>query len=102
MAQPRGSEDHRVVIELSEVFARLLRERPGAARGEGHAALVGASRVRGQITAAVGGADFEPGIAIERSLKDQVRQGDRRFEWIADHILEHAVALEPAGGPELV
>ena len=47
------------------------------------------------------GADLEPGIAIERSLKDQVRQSDRRLEWIADHILEHAVAFEPAGNAQL-
>src|SRR6516225_6482958 len=69
MAQPLGSEDHRVVIELSEVFARLLRECPGAARGEGHAALVGASGIRGQISSPMGGADLEPGKAIERSSK---------------------------------
>src|SRR5215472_10384109 len=46
------------------------------------------------------GADLEPGKGIERSLKNQVRQSDRRLQRVAYHILQHPVALKPAAGAE--
>ena len=45
VAQPLRGEDHRVVIELLQVFARLLVERLGAPRGESHAALIRAGGI---------------------------------------------------------
>src|SRR5712671_5964096 len=40
-------------------------------------------------------ADLEPGAGIERSLENQVRQRDRRFERVTDDVFQHAVPLEP-------
>src|ERR1700757_4732137 len=46
------------------------------------------------------GADLETGIGIERSLENQMRQSDRRFERVADHVVQHAVPFEAAGSAE--
>src|SRR5689334_8983475 len=43
------------------------------------------------------GNDLEPGEAIERSLKDQVLQGDCSVERIADGVRQPAIALETLG-----
>src|SRR5690348_9332372 len=43
----------------------------------------------------MGAADLETGELVERSLEDQVRQRDRRFERVADDVGEPAAALEP-------
>jgi len=49
----------------------------------------------------MGSADLEPGIGIERPLENQVRESDRRLQRVADHILQHTVALEPARDAQL-
>src|SRR5438132_2979399 len=95
-----GREHDVVVVQLPEILRGLLLEWPvlgaGASIGEGQTALIGAPRVRGEVAAAVRGADLEPGEAIERSLEDQVRERDGRLERVADHVRQQAVALEPA------
>ena len=40
----------------------------------------------------MGGADLEPGKAVERAFEDQVRERDGGLERIADDIVEPAVA----------
>src|SRR5579885_2850439 len=42
------------------------------------------------------GANLHPGEAVERALEDQVRQGDRGFERVADRVGQQAAAFEPA------
>src|SRR5207237_7562168 len=69
-------------------------------RGEGHAALIRAGGVGGQIPAGMSRADLEPGIVIERSFENQMRQSDRRFERVADNVVQPAVPFEPPGGVE--
>jgi hypothetical protein len=55
------------------------------ARGRhGSRGLIG--RVGRQVAAAVGGADLEPGEAIQRALKDQVRERDGGVERVADDV----------------
>src|SRR5216683_4069451 len=49
----------------------------------------------------MGSADLEPGIGIERPLENQVRESDRRLQRVTDHVLQHAVPFEPAGGAHL-
>src|SRR3954469_24240354 len=56
--------------------------------------MVAACGIGAEIAAAMRGNDLEPGEAIERSLEDQVLQGDRGVEWIADGVRQPAVALE--------
>ena len=97
VTQPFGCKDHRVVIELPQVFGRLLLERLGAPRGEGQATLIGAGGIGREISAGMSSADLQSGVAIERSLENQVRQCDGRFERIADHVVQHTVPFEPAG-----
>src|SRR5437660_2235268 len=96
-----GREHDVVVVQLPEILRGLLLEWPvlgaGASIGKGQAALIGAPRVRGEVAAAVRGADLEPGEAVERALEDQVRERDGRLERVADHVVEQAVALEAVG-----
>lgn len=49
-----------------------------------------------QEAAAVRGTDLEPGKAVQRAFKDQVRQGDGGFEGVADGVGQQAAAGEPA------
>ena len=98
-ASPR--EDDGVVVELAQVLGGLLLERARAAVGEGGEDRVGPRAVGGQIAAAVGRADLEPGEAVQRALEDQVRERDGGLQGIADGVGEHAVALEPAGRLQL-
>src|SRR5262249_33373218 len=80
---------------------RLLLERARHATGKRRLHRVRARGVRGQVTAAVRGADLEAGEAIERALEDQVREGDRGLERIADGVRQETVAAEPARALEL-
>src|SRR5438132_8791931 len=59
--------------------------------------MVAARGVGAEIAAAMRGNDLEPREAIERSLEDQVLQGDRGVERIADGVRQPAVALETLG-----
>ena len=70
VAQPLRREDQRVVIELPQVFGRLLLERFGAPRGERDAALIRPGGVGGQIAAGMSSADLQPRVGIECSLKN--------------------------------
>jgi hypothetical protein len=51
--------------------------------------------VGGQKTSSVGRTDLQAREAIERALKNQMREGDCGLWWIADHVAEVAVAFEP-------
>src|ERR1700719_296334 len=70
VAQPLRREDQRVVIELPQVFGRLLLKRFGAPRGERDAALIRPGSVGGQVAAGMSSADLQPRIGIECSLKN--------------------------------
>src|SRR5512133_1963636 len=59
--------------------------------------MVAARGVGAEIAAAMRGNDLESGKAIERSLEDQVLQGDRGIERIADGVRQPAIALETLG-----
>src|SRR6266850_5813249 len=59
--------------------------------------MVAARGVGAEIAAAMRGNDLEPGEAIERSLEDQVLQGDSGVERITDGVRQPAVALETLG-----
>src|SRR6266404_7808059 len=100
-----GREHQRVEIELIEIAARLLLElnvRVTILRRD-EAGMVATRRVGAEIAAAVRGDDLQAGEAIERALEDQMLQGDRRIERIADGVREPAVALEaPQGNAELM
>src|SRR5262249_34491597 len=97
VTQSLGCENHRVVVELPQVFARLHFEGLGASIGKGHAALIGSAGIGRKISAGMRSADLEPRKGIERSLKNQLRKRDRRFERVADHVFQHPVTLEPSG-----
>ena len=94
--QRLGREDDGVVVELLQIFGRLLLQRhAGAAVREGDADGVRARRVERQIAAAVRRANLQAGEAVERAFIDQMRQRERGLERIADGVFEPAVALEP-------
>jgi hypothetical protein len=59
--------------------------------------MVAARCVRAEIAAAMRCNDLEAWEAIERSLEDQVLQGDRGIERIADGVRQPAIALETLG-----
>ena len=44
----------------------------------------------------MGGADLQSRKAIERAFEDQMRQGDRRLERVADRVGQQAAAIQPA------
>src|SRR6202043_1983580 len=61
------------------------------------AGMVTARRIGTEIAATMRGKDFQAREAVERSLENQVLQGDRGVERIADRIRQPAVALEALG-----
>src|SRR5260221_4915356 len=79
----------RLLLELNVQVTILRRDEAG---------MVATRRVGAEIAAAVRGDDLQAGEAIERALEDQMLQGDRRIERIADGVREPAVALEAAQG----
>src|SRR5215475_8959430 len=42
------------------------------------------------------GADLEAREAVERPFEDQMRQGDRGFEWVADGVRQETISGQPA------
>src|SRR3954467_12835631 len=99
MAEALRCEYHGVEIELVEIFGRLFLQRDVriAVLRRHEACMVAARGVGAEIAAAMRGNDLEPGEAIERSLEDQVLQGDRGVERIADGVRQPAIALETLG-----
>src|SRR5262245_21232701 len=43
------------------------------------------------------GADLQPGEGVEGTFEYQMRQSDCRLERVAYHVLQYAVAFQPAG-----
>src|SRR5262245_16337551 len=67
-------EHDRVIIELPQIFGRLLFQwHAGATLGEIPADGIGARGIGAEIAAAMGRADLEPWKAIEGTFEDQVR-----------------------------
>src|SRR5712671_2232406 len=95
MAQRFGREDDRIVVELAQVLGRPFLQRLRTTVRKSHAAGIRSRGVGGQVAAAVGRADLEPGEAVERSFEDQVRERDRRLERIADDVGQAAAASQP-------
>src|SRR5262249_45079822 len=100
---PQGlrREDDRVEVELTEILRRLLLQGAGHAVGKGRLHRVRARRVRRQVAAAVRGADLEARVAVERSFENEMREGDRGLERVADRVGEQTVAAEPPGSLQL-
>ena len=59
--------------------------------------MVAARGIGAEIAAAMRGDDLQSGKAIERAFEDQVLQGDRGVERIADRVRQPAIALETLG-----
>src|SRR5215475_8192064 len=91
-------EHDRIEIQLaaSEIFGRLfLRQGPDPVR-EGRDHRVRAVGIGRQETAAMRGADLEAWEAVERPFKNQMRQGNRGFERVADRVRQQTSAGQPA------
>src|ERR1700682_5185620 len=59
--------------------------------------MITARGVGAEIAAAMRGNDLEAREAVERSLEDQMLQGNRGVERIADGVRQPAIALEALG-----
>src|SRR4029453_14984919 len=86
---------------MTQILGGLLLELSRAAVGEGGEDGVRARPVGGQIPPAVGGADLEPGEAVEGAVEDQMRERDGGLEGVADGIGEQAITLEPGRALQL-
>src|SRR5688500_1690334 len=94
MPQGLWREDERVEEELLEVLARPSLERDAALLWKHPATIVRPCRVRPEIAAPVCRADLEHREAIERALEDEVRQRERGFQRVPDHVSERATPLD--------
>src|SRR4051794_26192564 len=94
-----GTEDQGVKIKLLEVFSRLLFQRDIriACRRVDETGVIRPVGVGWQNPTAVGRDNLETWEAVERALKDQVRQRDRRLGWQANRVREPAIAFETLG-----
>src|SRR5258708_584727 len=93
MAQTLRREHDRVAIELLlEIFAGMFFY--GLASITEFGAMIRAACVRRQIATAVRSADFQAGVAVQRSLKNQVSERDGCLQRIADYIGEESVTLK--------
>src|SRR5262245_6963650 len=96
MPQRLGGEDQRVKIELTQVLSgTFLQRRLAAAVGKGQTPVIRPGTVRRQVPTAMGGTELQARKAIQRPLKNEMGEGNRSFEWIADNVGQQAVALEP-------
>ncbi len=95
VSQALVAKDHRIEIELFEIPAGWLSYRP-AQLGRPVAANVGAANVRREVAAPVGGADLHAREAVERPFEDQMRQGDRGLERVADRVRQETIPGQPA------
>src|SRR5262245_48273284 len=94
MPQPFSSEHHRVEVQLLQVLARFLLILVRALGRKRDAALVEATDVRRQKPARVSATELQSRESIERAFKNQMRQRDRRFERISNHVGQKSIALE--------
>ncbi len=89
-----GGEDQRVEIELPQILGGVFLERGLVAVFRKHQALVirpvGVGR---QVAASMSRAELEAWKTIQCSFENQMRERDGGFEWIADHVGQHAVAF---------
>src|SRR6516162_572689 len=98
MAHSFGPEHDRVEVELLEVLRGCLLDgtvrAAGAKVGPGGTPEVPTPDVRRQKAAGMCSDDFEPRELVKSALEDEMRQGDRRLERIADDIAQISIALE--------
>src|SRR5258708_21088584 len=89
----------RVEMQLVEIFGRLLLQLDVriAVLRRYKTRAIGPRRIGAEIAAAMRGKNFQFGKAVQRSLKNQMLQGDRGIERIADGIRQPAIALETLG-----
>ena len=57
--------------------------------------VVGSPEIGWQIAPSVGSKQFEGGVAIENARENEVTQGDRVLQWLADDVGQ-IPAIEPA------
>src|ERR1700719_4352840 len=93
MAQTFRREDDRVAIKLLlEIFAGMLFY--GLASIAEFRAMIRAPRVGSQIASTVRATNCQAGIAVQRSLENQVGERDSRLQGVAYHVREKSVALK--------
>lgn len=56
--------------------------------------MIRPARVRRQVPSAVRGANLQARKTVKGAFENQMRQGDRRFEWISNHVPEKAIPLQ--------
>src|SRR5260370_16015655 len=93
MTQPFGSEDHRVEIQLPQIFRSVFLGSLAPFR-KSYATVIRAAGVGWQIAARMGRANLEPREPIERPVENQMRQKNRGLERIADHVGQSPAALQ--------
>src|SRR5262249_31189038 len=85
VAQSLRREHQRIEVELLQVFGgSLLKRRLAAILRSEEAPAIGTVGVGGQVSAAVRGADLQPGVAVEHAFENQMGQSDRGLERVAD------------------
>src|SRR5262245_474772 len=94
MSEPFSSKHHRVEVQLLQVLARLFLILVGAIGRKCDAAVVEAADIRREKTAGMRPAQPESRKSIERAFKNQMRERDGCFQRIANHVGQHAVALQ--------
>src|SRR3982751_1368726 len=90
------SKNEGVEIELVQILGRLFLQyniRVAILRRH-KATVVRARRIGWQIAATMCSAYLKPRVLVECALEDQVLQGNRRIERIADRVRQPAVAFE--------
>src|SRR5438105_15795671 len=88
-------EHERVEVHLAQVLSWLLLELDACIHIRRDAqCVVGSSCIRRQIPATVCGAELQARKLVQSTFEDQMRQGDRRIQGIADRIGQPAVASE--------
>ena len=93
-----ASEHDRIEKQLatSDIFGRLLLRQGSDPVREGRDHRVRAVGIGWQETTAMRGDDLEAWKAIKRSFEDQMRQGYRGFERIANRVRQETISGQPA------
>src|ERR1700693_1082380 len=93
MPQALRRKDDRIAIQLlAEIFAGVFFYRLAILAGL--RTVIRAAKVRGQVAATVSRTDPDPGMTIESSLEDQMRESHCRFQGMTNHVVQIAVPLE--------
>src|SRR6266550_7779072 len=93
MAQALGSKHNRIAIQLSlEIFAGMFFDWV-AMRALLHAVIRSAT-VRGEVASAMGAANLDARVAVQRPFEDQMGERHRSLQGIAYYIGQESVPLK--------